>query len=45
MILGESARLTREMFIYARDDQPCIIFVDEIDATGRVRNCLHIKND
>ena len=34
IILGESARLIREMFNYARDHQPCIIFMDEIDAIG-----------
>ena len=34
MIVGESARLIREMFNYARDHQPCIIFMDEIDAIG-----------
>ena len=34
IILGESARLIREMFNYARDQQPCIIFMDEIDAIG-----------
>ncbi|KAG0580307.1 hypothetical protein KC19_4G164300 [Ceratodon purpureus] len=32
--IGESARLIREMFSYARDHQPCIIFMDEIDAIG-----------
>jgi len=32
--IGESARLIREMFNYARDNQPCIIFMDEIDAIG-----------
>merc|ERR1712025_1055601 len=32
--IGESARLIREMFGYARDYQPCIIFMDEIDAIG-----------
>ncbi|XP_042461712.1 26S proteasome regulatory subunit S10B homolog B-like isoform X2 [Zingiber officinale] len=30
--IGESARLIRKMFGYARDHQPCIIFIDEIDA-------------
>ncbi|XP_041020039.1 26S proteasome regulatory subunit 10B homolog A-like [Juglans microcarpa x Juglans regia] len=32
--IGETARLIREMFGYARDHQPCIIFMDEIDAIG-----------
>ncbi|KAK8781592.1 hypothetical protein V5799_017061 [Amblyomma americanum] len=32
--IGESARLIREMFNYARDHQPCVIFMDEIDAIG-----------
>uniref|UniRef100_A0A915JMX7 AAA+ ATPase domain-containing protein n=1 Tax=Romanomermis culicivorax TaxID=13658 RepID=A0A915JMX7_ROMCU len=32
--IGESARMIREMFGYARDHQPCIIFMDEIDAIG-----------
>ncbi|KAJ4776541.1 26S protease regulatory subunit S10B [Rhynchospora pubera] len=32
--IGESARLIREMFNFARDHQPCIIFMDEIDAIG-----------
>lgn len=32
--IGESARVIREMFTFARDHQPCIIFMDEIDAIG-----------
>ena len=32
--IGESARLIREMFTYAKNHQPCIIFIDEIDAIG-----------
>lgn len=32
--IGESARLIREMFSYAREHPPCIIFMDEVDAIG-----------
>ncbi|WFD34770.1 26S proteasome subunit rpt4 [Malassezia cuniculi] len=32
--IGESARLVREMFAYARSQEPCIIFLDEVDAIG-----------
>ncbi|CAD2112743.1 26S protease regulatory subunit 10B, putative [Plasmodium vinckei] len=32
--IGESARIIREMFTYAKEHQPCIIFMDEIDAIG-----------
>uniref|UniRef100_A0A0K0DLV8 AAA domain-containing protein n=1 Tax=Angiostrongylus cantonensis TaxID=6313 RepID=A0A0K0DLV8_ANGCA len=32
--IGESARMIREMFNYARDHQPCIVFMDEVDAIG-----------
>ncbi|KAH0482373.1 MAG: hypothetical protein KVP17_003093 [Porospora cf. gigantea B] len=35
--IGESARVIREMFAYARENQPCIIFMDEIDAIGGKR--------
>uniref|UniRef100_F6HVK7 AAA+ ATPase domain-containing protein n=1 Tax=Vitis vinifera TaxID=29760 RepID=F6HVK7_VITVI len=35
--IGERARLMREMFGYARDHQPYIIFMDEIDAIGKRR--------
>jgi 26S proteasome regulatory subunit T4 len=32
--IGESARVIREMFGYAKEHQPCVIFMDEIDAIG-----------
>eukprot|EP00761_Pharyngomonas_kirbyi_P012404 gb/GECH01012431.1/.p1 GENE.gb/GECH01012431.1/~~gb/GECH01012431.1/.p1 ORF type:complete len:391 (+),score=118.16 gb/GECH01012431.1/:1-1173(+) len=32
--IGESARVIREMFGYAKEHEPCIIFMDEIDAIG-----------
>lgn len=35
--IGESAKLIREMFEYARIHQPTIIFIDEIDAIGAKR--------
>ena len=35
--IGESARMIREMFGYAREHEPCIIFMDEIDAIGGKR--------
>jgi len=35
--IGESARLIREMFNYARDHEPTVMFFDEIDAIGGKR--------
>jgi 26S proteasome regulatory subunit T4 len=35
--IGESARIVREMFGYAKEHQPCIVFMDEIDAIGGKR--------
>jgi len=35
--IGESARVVREMFSYAKENQPCIIFIDEVDAIGGKR--------
>ena len=40
--IGESARLIREMFGYARDHEPCIIFMDslEVHSPSRVQEYL-----
>ena len=35
--IGESARVIREMFGYAKEHAPCVIFMDEIDAIGGKR--------
>jgi len=35
--IGESARVVREMFTFAREHEPCIIFIDEVDAIGSKR--------
>lgn len=35
--IGESSRQIREMFQFARDNQPAIIFIDEVDAIGSKR--------
>ena len=35
--IGESSRVIREMFAYAKENAPCIIFMDEIDAIGGKR--------
>lgn len=35
--VGESAKLTHELFRKARSAAPCIIFIDEIDTVGRAR--------
>eukprot|EP00796_Vickermania_ingenoplastis_P008575 gene8576-6016_t len=35
--IGESQRIMRDMFQYARDHQPCVMFIDEIDAIGGKR--------
>ncbi|EJW04748.1 26S proteasome subunit P45 family protein [Edhazardia aedis USNM 41457] len=43
--IGESSRMIREMFAYARDKQPCIIFMDEIDAIGGKRSSDSSSSD
>lgn len=36
--IGESSRMIREMFAYAKIKAPCIIFMDEVDAIGGKRS-------
>jgi cell division protease FtsH len=35
----------RDLFKQARDQAPCIIFIDEIDAVGKKRDGNMISND
>jgi cell division protease FtsH len=37
MFVGVGASRVRDMFKTARDAAPCILFIDEIDAVGRIR--------
>src|SRR5207249_1238378 len=37
MFVGVGASRVRDMFKNAKDNAPCVIFIDEIDAVGRMR--------
>lgn len=43
--IGESSRMIREMFAYAREKAPCIVFLDEIDAIGGKRTSDSSSSD
>lgn len=34
MFIGDGAKMVRDAFALAKEKQPCIIFIDEIDAIG-----------
>lgn len=45
MFVGVGAKRVREIFEKARENQPCIIFIDEIDAVGKKRSEGMSSND
>jgi proteasome regulatory subunit len=43
--IGEGARLVREVFSFARDNSPSILFIDELDAIGSKRLDIATSGD
>lgn len=44
-LIGEGARLVRNLFEIARDEEPAVVFIDEIDAIGAKRTDSKTSGD
>ena len=45
MFVGIGASRVRDMFQRARDNAPCILFIDEFDGLGKQRSFSAMGND